>query len=286
MVPRVAPPMSGDALTFAVPAVGDAPYLADTLASLTAQRAPAEIHVRWVARTAPGPVAWAEKIRVTEADRSEGIGADWEAALRLADTPLVCLAHADDVYAADYSAAILAAAQRWPDAGVYFTDAGYLTDSRRHAWLASIKRRINPAHRFRLPRAGDEPVRIAAADMRDALRWGCFIPCPTVTYRVPLLQRALGGRPIFSRTLRAALDWRAWIDLARADVDFVYVPRPLVHLRVHEQATTQGALRSGVRAEEDAQLIGEMWPSPAASAVQAGMRVGQWLQRTSTRKGT
>jgi hypothetical protein len=62
-------------------------------------------------------------------------------------------------------------------------------------------------------------------------------------------------------------------------VDFVYIPRPLVSLRVHEGATTQDTLRSGERAREETEVLLLTWGPRMAGLIRGALKLGQWLQR-------
>lgn len=266
---------------FVIPAYGPAPFLEETLSTLRGQAMPVPAALRWVRRPAERLFEAPADLRVVETAEARGIGGDWEAALELSHSDWTCIAHSDDRYSPGYSAEILAAARRFPEAGVIFTDCDYQHGGLSHGLLNWIKRRINPATRWRLPGRNRRPVLIRASTMARALRWGAFVPCPTLSYQTGRIRAALGGRPLFSRSLKTALDWLACIELARAGVDFVYIPKPLVSLRVHADATTQDTLRSGERAREETQVLLLSWGPRMAALLRRAFKLGQWLQRIS-----
>ena len=245
------------ALEFVVPVYRTAPFLRETLRSLLSQRdADVAVTVRLVEvpagteREALGvDLATLPTVRVLRAERGLGIGGDWEAALNAAEAPLVTLAHSDDLYDAGYAAAMVDAFRSFPSAAVAFCAAAYTDASPRRRVIRAIRWGLNPARLAR--RTAKVPGRAMAASLRLA----SLIPCPSVAYNKPVLRSALGSTPIFDPTMRTALDWKAWLDLAERGLDFVYVPEPLMTLRVHEGSTTQATIKTGDRSREERAIL-------------------------------
>jgi hypothetical protein len=269
--------------SFVVPAYGDSPYLEQTLESLQRQEHRCPVLIRWVRRPASRHFLASDGIQLIESDQAQGIGGDWEAALRSAQTTWTTIAHADDLYDPRYSAAVLRAALQFPQAGVIFTGASYESMGLSHRLLAWFKARINPATRWNwFASEGATPRLIPAARMARALKWGSFVACPTVAYRSSLLR----DEKLFSTELKTALDWKAWLDLAERGIDFIYIPAKLVTLRVHPEATTQHTLRSGVRSQEELAILSRLWSPLMVGLVRRLLIIGQWLQRLPTRSGS
>lgn len=97
-----------------------------------------------------------------------------------------------------------------------------------------------------------------AARMR-LLRWGCSIPCPSVTIR-----RGGLGQSFYREDLSVNLDWDAWWRLAQAPGTFLRVAEPLMLHRIHATSETSAGVRTGVRAAEDLMMFRRMWPGPVA----------------------
>jgi hypothetical protein len=261
-------------MEFVIPAYGDAPFISETLKSLAGQELQAPRRVRWVRR----PVTVDPTSETVETQEALGIGGDWEAALKLSERPWVCLAHSDDIYLAEYSKAVVEAAGIFPEAAIIFTDSGYLHSGWKHALLRWIKRRLNPAVRWSVFGSSGKPRLIQPKTMLKALRWGCFVPCPTVTYRYRAVRQALNG-DLFSRDLKTTLDWMAWVRIAKAGLPFVYIPRELVRLRVHQEATTQKTIQDGARSREEMQVLEQLWGTMPAAILRVLLRAGQRLQK-------
>ena len=80
-----------------------------------------------------------------------------------------------------------------------------------------------------------------------------------------MLHRASLPDFLFPSGFDAALDWAAWLQLARRPGDFVYVREPLVHRRVHVSSATHVHLAS--RVEEDERILRSLWPGPIAGLI-------------------
>lgn len=241
---------------FVVPAHGQSPHLADCLASLAAQSRPSEIVV---CTSTPFPELEALAVRfdarVVVHGPNAGIGHDWNQALASATTPWVTLAHQDDVYLPDFTASSMALAASVPDAVLVLTDyAELLGDGRerRNSAMLAIKRVL-----LELGFLGASSIRTPAAKRR-LLRFGCPVPCPSVTLR---LDRT-GLR--FREDLKVNLDWDAWLRLAAEDGAFAYSRDVGMLHRIHAGSETSAGVRGGVRAREDLMMFESLWPRPVA----------------------
>ena len=254
--------MSGSPFhTFVVPAHGRSPHLVECLASLRAQSRPSRVVV---ATSTPYEglealvVSFGAELAVHAPN--VGIGRDWNFALAQATTPWVTVAHQDDVYLPGFVEATLTLADAVPDATLVLTGYAELLrgTTRAHTPMLWIKRLL-----LELGFLGRRVV--ASRDTkRRLLRFGCPIPCPSVTLRLD--RTALR----FREDLRVNLDWEAWLRLATAPGAFAYSRERLLLHRIHAGSETSAGIRGGVRAREDLMMFELLWPKPIARLLARG----------------
>lgn len=239
---------------FVVPAYGDSPHLRACLDSLRAQTRPSPI---LLSTSTPNfgltLLAVEYGTRLAVHSPSTGIGHDWNAALALASTQWVTLAHQDDVYLPDFAERTLAAAANNPEALMVMTGYAELIGTRPRMLtpMLAIKRML-----LELGFLGRDAVASAAAKRR-LLRFGCPVPCPAVTLRASAGMR-------FREDLKVNLDWDAWLRLADQAGAFAYVRQTLMLHRIHAGSETSDGIRAGVRAREDLMMFRAQWPAPIA----------------------
>ena len=257
---------------FVVPAYGESPHLESCLQSLAEQT----VRTRVVIATST-PNAHIEAhgrrhgVSVRVNPHSGGIGADWNFALDAAPARWVTLAHQDDVYLPGFAERTLAALSRHPQATLAFTDYGEIEGERLRptSTLLRIKRGLLELGFLGTSWAGTRFSKV------NALRFGCAIPCPSVT-----LDKAGGLR--FRTDLRVDLDWAAWLELARRPGVFVYLRDRLMLHRVHPDSETSMAIMGGHRLAEDEALLQTMWPGFVARAIVASYRIAYRSNQVST----
>lgn len=258
---------------FAIPAYGHSPYLADCIASITAQSSPTDRV--YLTTSTPAPelqeLAARHGLIYLVNPRREGIGCDWNFALMSADADLVTLAHQDDLYDPRYVQRMRACFEREPQAAFAFTDfveydsAGERPlniNVRIKRWLTRSAFRGRPAIR-------------SARDKRQLLRWGNPICCPSVT-----LNKAACEDFRFSEHWGINLDWEAWDRLARLDASIVWDPARLVVHRVHDQSETTKGIADLRRLKEDQAMFRRYWPRPVAQAIGFIYRASYAANRT------
>ncbi len=241
--------------SFVVPAHGRSPHLEACLASLQAQTLRSPIVVATATPFADlHDVAAAYGARVVINADGGGIGRDWNFALAQASTPWVTLAHQDDVYLPEFASRSMALATASPDVALVLTGYAELLGSSTRSMSAMllIKRAL-----LELGFLGRRVARRRGARLR-LLRFGCPVPCPSVTVRVD------AGLPLFREDLRVNLDWDAWARLASADASFAYERDVLMLHRIHDASETSAGVREGVRAREDLMMFRRFWPAPVA----------------------
>lgn len=244
---------------FVVPAYGRSPHLEACLGSLRSQVLASEVIV---ATSTPfegiEALCAAFGARLVVHGPNRGIGDDWNRALEAASTPLVTIAHQDDVYLPHYSAEIVAASRHSPQAAFYFTDTGEVTETgaaRPGGLNLRIKRML-----VRAAFLGRREIR-GPLSRRMLLGLGNPVVCPSVT-----LNRAVAPAFRFREDLRTNMDWLAWLDLSALG-SIAYIPRRLMDHRVHTQSETARCLDDGSRRAEDALVLRRLWPRPVAALI-------------------
>ena len=257
--------------TFVVCAYGESPYLRQCLESLRAQTVRSEILMITSTPNDKIQSACEEhglKLRVNHG--KSGIADDWNFALQQAKTPLVTLAHQDDIYQPDYARQILYAWKKNRDAIILFSDYQELrikggvsedtlgqkdtADSDRHGW------KITESGLVRTKRIMMLPLRIAFLQRSRWIRRRVFslgnaICCPSVTY----VKKRMPGK-LFIGNMKSNIDWQAWELLSRKKGCFVYIPQKLMLHRIHGESTTAGIVNEHARREEDLYMLRKFWP--------------------------
>lgn len=249
-----ASPVAEATHSFVVPAYGDSPHLRACLDSLRAQTRPSSLVLSTsTPHVAVTALASEYGARLAVHYPSKGIGDDWNAALAQARTQWVTLAHQDDVYLPDFTERTLAAATGNRDALMVITGYGELLGTRPRLLspMLAIKRAL-----LELGFLGRDAIGSTQAKRR-LLRFGCPVPCPSVTLRA-----SAGLR--FREDLKVNLDWDAWLRLAGQPGAFAYVRRTLMLHRIHAASETSDGIRAGVRAREDLMMFRAQWPAPIA----------------------
>lgn len=258
--------------TFVIPVYGAAPALPTLVASLRAQAGTRSEILLTTSTPTPelAELAHRERLPLEINPQRLGIAADWNFALDAARTPLVTLAHQDDVFAANYLTQLVHALQRHRDALIAFSD--YTEHTPSGTRRVNINVRVK---RLLCRRAFDG--RECLSDPRDKLRLlslGNPICCPSVMFN-----RVTLGEFHFPEGWRTNLDWMAWVNLARCPGGFVYVREPLVSKGIHAGSETTSTIAGQVRAREDRALFELFWPRSVAVLITAVYKLGYLANR-------
>ena len=181
-----------------------------------------------------------------------GITQDWEFAAGQASTPLVTIAHQDDVYFDDYSRRIIEEYKKAKHPLIIFTDYYELRDGTyvKENRLLKVKRIMLLPLKIR-------PLQKSRWIRRRILSLGSPICCPSTAYVMPNL-----CRPLFLNHFRTNEDWEAWERFSNLKGEFVYCSTPLMAHRIHEGSETSAMIRdsgSG-RSKEDYEMYRKFWP--------------------------
>ena len=186
-----------------------------------------------------------------------GITQDWNYALSKVETKLATIAHQDDVYEPEYTQCFLKALKGSKKPIILFSDYGEIRNGIKttDVQLLKIKKWMLLPLRLRIFK-GSRFIR------RRVLSLGDAICCPSVMYAIKNVEQ-----PIFNNHFICCEDWEAWEKLSKKKGDFIYISKPLMYHRIHEESTTSKTLEVGGRIEENYDMFCKFWPKPIAKAI-------------------
>ncbi len=242
--------------TFVVLAYKESEYLEDCIKSVLNQKYKSKVVI---ATSTPNDfikkLAKKYDLEVIENKKSEGIGRDFDFAIETGQTKLVTVAHQDDIYDYEYSAKVVERYQRYPNSSIIFTDYYEIKNNKKELTNTNLK--IKRILLFPLGKRAHSKFR-----KRCALRLGCAICCPAVTFNKDLVTT-----PVFNCHFKCDVDWYAWEKLSRKKGDFAFVKDKLMGHRVHEQSTTTEIIKDNIRTKEDLEMLKKFWPTPIAKLI-------------------
>lgn len=239
--------------TFAVCAYKESEYLEELILSLIRQTVKTKIII---ATSTPNAhidsLAQKYDLPVYVNNGEKGIAGDWNFALGCAKTPLVTIAHQDDIYEPEYAEEILAAINKAQEPIIAFSHYAELRNGVKvyENQLLKIKKLLLV------------PMRLSWNSIflrRRSLSLGNPICCPAVTY----VKDRVTGFP-FESALSCSLDWAQWEKLSKLKGAFVYVNKPLMCHRIHEESATSTLIQDSSRSQEDYEMFCRFWPKPIA----------------------
>ena len=249
---------TGDSHTFVVCAYKESKYLNECVMSLTKQSIKSNV---CIATSTPNEMItsigkkYGIPIYVNIGEK--GIAGDWNFACSCAKTPLVTLAHQDDIYDPDYTERVINSVNECKHPLIAFTDYFEL----RNGLIVKKSALLKVKHILLFPLKMKSMWRSKFV-RRRILSIGSAICCPTVTMVVPHL-----NLPIFKNNMKSNIDWQAWEEISKMDGEFVYVDHPLVKHRIHEESTTAALLEINGRKKEDLYMFCKFWPKPIAHII-------------------
>lgn len=176
-----------------------------------------------------------------------GLAGNWNACIRMAQTDLVTLLHADDLLHPSYVEKMVATATSYPDAALLFCRAEIIDNCghRKFSFPDYIKTVLAPARKFPLILSGDRAL--------SSLLNGCYIICPTICYRRSLLDDLQ-----FSTRWRMVVDFDFYARVFYAGKKAIGIVDRLYYYRRHEQNQTSLLTAAMVRFEEESQFYSEV----------------------------
>lgn len=237
--------------TFVICAYKESPYLEDCIHSLEQQTLKSNIIMvtstpcEYIAN-----IAKKHDITLYINEGEGGIAQDWNFGYSKITTPLLTIAHQDDIYSKHYLEKVLDGFNSVKKPLIAFTDYGELRDGKKifKSKLIKIKKLILLPMRPRFV-ANSRFIR------RRCLALGSCICCPSVSFARENLPEV-----VFTAGLKSNLDWEAWENLSRLKGAFVYLKTPLMLHRIHEESETSHLIKDNKRSSEDYAMFRKFWP--------------------------
>ena len=178
------------------------------------------------------------------------IGGDFDFAVSVGKTPLVTVAHQDDIYDYDYAKRVVDSYQKYSDSVIIFSD--YYEIRRDKKVFSNINLKIKRILLF--------PLRFKFLSKfkffkRGVIRFGNAISCPAVSF-----VKDKCPKQIFSSDYKCNVDWFAWEKLSKINGRFIYIKDKLMGHRISESSTTTDIIREGIRTKEDYDMYLKFWP--------------------------
>lgn len=244
--------------TFTLCAYKESPYLGKCLDSLMRQSVKTNV---LVATATPNDYIRSECERCNVSlhihDATPSIASDWNFAMGCARTPLVTIAHQDDMYEPLYVERMFDAVNEAKHPLIYFTNYGELRNDKR-----VDENRLLKVKRIMLAPLKGEAFQTSRFVRRRILSLGSAICCPSVTVVVPNVPR-----PLFLDDMKCDLDWQAWERVSKLEGSFLYDSDILMHHRIHEESETSALIEDNTRTQEDMAMLEHFWPKPIAGMI-------------------
>lgn len=244
--------------TFAICAYKESKYLEECILSLKRQTGESEIIM---ATSTPNAYikGLAEKYNIPLFinEGEGGITQDWNFALSHVTTKYATIAHQDDTYEPNYARTVVKEMEKSKRPLIAFTDYYEIRNGQQvyDTKMLKIKRIMLAPLKIKLFR-NSKFVR------RRSLSLGDAICCPSVCMCLDNVER-----PIFHNKYRSCEDWEAWEKISRLKGAFVYVAKPLMSHRIHEESATTAIIKDNARVQENYEMYCKFWPGFIAKII-------------------
>lgn len=236
--------------TFAICAYKESPYLEDCIRSIKKQAVSSEVIL--VTSTSCDYIKnlcirYAIPYYINNGEI--GITQDWNFAYQRADTPVVTIAHQDDIYFREYTRQMKKMFQYAKMPLIFFSNYYEIRNDKivKNNLLLNIKRLMLLPLQMKC-------LQHSIFVRRRILSFGSPICCPSVAFFKPNLPET-----VFSNHFRTNEDWEAWEMLSRRQGQFLYCKKPLVAHRIHRDSETMAAIQDGGRSKEDIEMYRKFW---------------------------
>ncbi|SFP37679.1 Glycosyltransferase involved in cell wall bisynthesis [Butyrivibrio proteoclasticus] len=255
--------------TFVICAYGESRYIEECIKSLQSQSLKSNI---CMTTSTPNEFLKAiskkygiELVVNKELEGNSNIASDWNFAVSCAKTPLVTIAHQDDVYKENYTLKILENANKARKPLIIFTDYGELRDG-----IEVVDNKLLNIKRIMLFPLRAKVLWHSIFVRRRILSIGSPICCPSVTYVPANLPKEL-----FIPGYLGGIDWQAWERFSRLKGDFVFINEILMLHRIHVESATTSIIKGHQRSEEDYDMFCKFWPKWFARIIAHYYRKGE-----------
>lgn len=235
--------------TFVICAYKESAYLEECIESLENQTIKSNIII---ATSTPNKyieeIAQKHGITIKVNKGKSGIGEDWNYAVSCAETPLVTVAHQDDIYNENYLEEIMNLYRKHNRFSIAFGDYREIKDGKIIPLTINLKiKKILLKSLLKNPNG--------AKAKRRAIKFGSGICCPCVTVNTDIV-----GKTPYVINFKCDLDWETWYELSKLPNEFAYVNKEIMCHRIHQESETSNLIENNVRLEEDYKMFCKFWP--------------------------
>ena len=244
--------------TFVVLAYKQSKYLENCIISCLNQKYPSKVVI---ATSTPNQfideIAKKYNLEVIVGETGKGIASDFNFALHCIHSDIITIAHQDDFYENDYSYSIIQAYKKYSKSLIIFS--GYYELRENNKVYSNTNLKIK---KFLLL-----PLRLRMLSgfrfiKRLSISLGNPLCCPAVSY----VQRKMPEQ-VFFGDMKSNVDWLAWENLSKKKGNFLYIHKPLMAHRIHEESTTTKIINNNVRTQEDLEIFKKFWPTKIAKFI-------------------
>lgn len=237
--------------TFVVLAYKESQYLEECVKSVLNQKYKSKVVI---ATATPNEfinnIAKKYGLNIIVNNNHRSIGGDFDFAINCGKTPLVTIAHQDDIYDYEYSYQMVNAYKNNRESLIIFP----------HYYEIKENNKIYKNKNLNIKRLLLMPLRISKLgkykiNKRLVLRFGNAICCPAVTFNKDKIDT-----PLFEYDFKCDVDWHAWESLSIKKGSFIYINQPLMGHRVHNESTTTELINDRTRTNEDLIMFKRFWP--------------------------
>lgn len=240
--------MKNNLHTFVVCAYKEEPHLEECIKSLKEQTIKSKIiittstpndFIKQIAKT------YDVELKINK--EKKGHINDFCFAYEQAKTKYVTLCHQDDIYYPNFAKQTIKAMEKSSNPIISFTNYYELKNKKivKNNKLLLVKRLLNLPIKF---------FKNSKKIRKFLLSIGNAICAPTVTYNKEMVEK-----PIIDSKLKANIDWETWIYLANQKGSFIYINKPLLIRRIHQDSLTTNVLASNIMNEENNEIFKRFW---------------------------
>ena len=201
----------------------------------------------------------AKKYNIPLRINTEGSGnfSDFFFAYKQAETKYVTLCHQDDEYLPDFAETMLKYLKGEKRPIIAFSDYYDKKNQKiiKSSSLLKTKRKMNYLMSLKI-------FRNSKFIRNRILSLGNPICAPTVTYNKDIVEKPMEDCP-----LPTCHDWYSWIELAKLKGAFIYIRKPLILRRIHENSTMTEVIENKDKYISDLEIYKKFWPEPIAKAI-------------------
>ena len=240
--------VKNDKHSFVICAYKESTYLEECVKSLLTQSVKSEVII---STSTPNDyiksIADKYKLTMVVNDKEKGHANDFRYAFNYAKTKYVTLCHQDDIYLKDFAKIVIAKMDKVKRPIISFTNYCEYRNGKivKNNMLLIVKRIINfPLLFFK----SSKKIRLFTLSIGNA------ISAPTLTYNKEIIDN-----PVVETDFKSNIDWISYITFAKLKGQFVYVRKPLLLRRIHEESLTTQVISNNIKTEEDYKIFKMFW---------------------------